>query len=155
MKANLPCSFAGLTLRLLDELRHRIRNGELTERGLAKLTGISQPHIHNTLKGLRALSPRYFDLVLVRLGLTLLDLLPRKEIEEYLTRPSTKAQVRLHLVPGLSGSLGLGLRALIPGESSDHEARYLPYLTAAQCSTLAVHDPDRHEAHPIFAAGGL
>ena len=41
----------------MGHLRTRIQNGELTERSLARLTGISQPHIHNVLKGAKILSP--------------------------------------------------------------------------------------------------
>jgi hypothetical protein len=32
-------------------LRERVMNGEISERRLAQLTGISQPHMHNVLKG--------------------------------------------------------------------------------------------------------
>jgi hypothetical protein len=136
MDAKISCSFTGLHLRLLDELRHRIHNGEITERGLASLTGISQPHIHNTLKGFRKLSPEFFDLILTRLRLTLFDLLPREEIEEYLARTSPKSQARLHLVPGLSGA---------------HPAiTKLGICRPPDSSVL-----DRHEAHPMYAAGRL
>ncbi len=34
-------------------------NGELTERGFARSVGISQPHVHNVLKGVRNLSPGF------------------------------------------------------------------------------------------------
>ena len=48
----------------------RLSNGELSERRLARLTGISQPHVHNVLKGKRILSPRAADQILHRLELT-------------------------------------------------------------------------------------
>ena len=41
---------------LLGRLKTKIQNGEITERGLARASGISQPHIHNGLKGLRQFS---------------------------------------------------------------------------------------------------
>lgn len=41
---------------LLELARKRVRSGEVSERGLARLSGISQPHMHNVLKGIRALS---------------------------------------------------------------------------------------------------
>ncbi len=52
----------------------RVRNGEITERGLARRTGISQPHIHNVLKGKRFFSWEAADAVLLELGLTVEDL---------------------------------------------------------------------------------
>ena len=41
---------------------------------LARITGISQPHIHNVLKGKRLLSPEKADEVLRQLQIDLLDL---------------------------------------------------------------------------------
>jgi hypothetical protein len=63
-----------LRTRVVGRLNERIRNGELTERGLARMTGVSQPHMHNVLKGTRALSPEMADQILERLGMTVLDL---------------------------------------------------------------------------------
>ena len=68
-------NFADLNLRLTGYLRERIRSGDLTERGLARATGISQPHIHNVLKGKRALSGELADEILRRLHLDLKDFL--------------------------------------------------------------------------------
>ena len=56
-------------LKLLAYVRSQIRNGELTERGFARLIGISQPHVHNVLKGVRNLSPNIFDLSLKYLAI--------------------------------------------------------------------------------------
>ena len=61
--------------RLLNEVRARVCNGEITERGLARIAGLSQPHIHNVLKGARALSLPATDRILQRLGMDLADLL--------------------------------------------------------------------------------
>ena len=44
-------TFQDARLRLLAYVRNQVRNGELTERGFARLIGISQPHAHNVLKG--------------------------------------------------------------------------------------------------------
>ncbi|HTP33278.1 MAG TPA: hypothetical protein VMJ75_13960 [Candidatus Acidoferrales bacterium] len=63
---------------LLDELRHRVQTGESTERGLAQLAGLSQPHLHHVLKGKRHLSPAKADVILDHLGLDLLDLVRRR-----------------------------------------------------------------------------
>jgi transcriptional regulator with XRE-family HTH domain len=53
----------------------RVRRGEVTERGLARLTGVSQPHIHNVLKGKRLLSISMADQMLRQLRLDVCDLL--------------------------------------------------------------------------------
>ncbi len=75
-------TFHDLQQALLENLRWRIRSGEATERGLARHTGISQPHLHNVLKGRRVLSFDKADELLVRLNLDLLDLLPPNRLRE-------------------------------------------------------------------------
>ena len=72
--------FDQLQSRLIAVLRARLQNGELTERRLARLTGISQPHVHNVLKGVRVLSPEIADQILRRLRISLLDLLTKQEL---------------------------------------------------------------------------
>lgn len=67
-------SFLKLQDNLIEVLRNRVLNGELTERRLAKITGVSQPHIHNVLKGIRELSPELSDRVLLEFHLSLRDL---------------------------------------------------------------------------------
>lgn len=73
-------TFTGLMERLLQELNRRVRGGELTERGLARLLGASQPHIHNLLKGVRGMSPALADHILERLDIPLEALLTPREI---------------------------------------------------------------------------
>jgi plasmid maintenance system antidote protein VapI len=68
-------NFADLNLRLTNYLRDSVRSGELTERGLARATGISQPHIHHVLKGKRTLSTDLADAILHKLHLDLKDFL--------------------------------------------------------------------------------
>jgi hypothetical protein len=51
-----------------------IHNGELTERGFARMIGISQPHVHYVLKGVRTLSIEIADSILNILHLSILDL---------------------------------------------------------------------------------
>ena len=75
---------------LLAYVRDRIRNGELTERGLARRIGISQPHAHNVLKGVRNLSPDVFDSILKYFHLSLLDLPPDKVVQAHLERRRTR-----------------------------------------------------------------
>ena len=87
--------FGELHYRLVATLRTRVRNGELSERRLAHITGVSQPHIHNVLKGVRTLSQHMADRILRRLDLNLLDLIGQE-------RPYVE-------VPVLEGCLGPGL----------------------------------------------
>ena len=75
-------TFYDLQQCLLEELRQRVRSGAATERGLARLSGISQPHLHNVLKGKRILSFEKADEILVRLNLDVLDLIPPKQLRE-------------------------------------------------------------------------
>jgi len=99
--------FETLQQRLIEVLRIRVRSGELTERSLARLTGVSQPHIHNVLKGVRVLSPEIADQILHHLGLTLLDLLGRDELAKVLGALQDQSP-RFAGVPILEGRLGPG-----------------------------------------------
>jgi len=71
--------FRLLQMRLVSHVRAQVRNGELSERGLARITGISQPHIHNVLKGTRLLSLDMADRILQRMRINLRDLLTASE----------------------------------------------------------------------------
>ena len=62
----------------------RINNGHISERGLARLLGVSQPQIHNVLKGKRRLQPELADRLLEKFKIDLRELL---QTEEYLTPP--------------------------------------------------------------------
>jgi transcriptional regulator with XRE-family HTH domain len=64
-------NFGLLQTQLLRHLRRRIHSGEITERSLARVTGISQPHLHNVLKGKRSLSFEKADRILFHLRLDL------------------------------------------------------------------------------------
>jgi transcriptional regulator with XRE-family HTH domain len=75
--------FELIRARLLDCIRHRLSTGDLTERRLARLAGVSQPHLHNVLKGVRAPSMVMADRLIERLeigGRELLGDLPRGPI---------------------------------------------------------------------------
>jgi hypothetical protein len=78
--------FRQLHSRLVVTLRERIRSGELTERGAARLTGLSQPHIHNVLKEKRYLSIDAADSILSAVHLDTVDLLQASELVDGLTR---------------------------------------------------------------------
>jgi transcriptional regulator with XRE-family HTH domain len=99
-------TFRDARLKLLAYVRDQVRNGELTERGFARRIGISQPHAHNVLKGVRTLSPEIFDLVLKYLHLSLLDLAPIEELEAQLERRRTRE--RLAEVAFLATPIGPG-----------------------------------------------
>lgn len=68
-----------LQQRFIALLRERVRNGELTERGLAKLVGISQPHMHNVLHGKRTFSLQTTDDMMRQLRVDVLDLIEPSE----------------------------------------------------------------------------
>jgi transcriptional regulator with XRE-family HTH domain len=75
-------TFNDLQQRLLAELRRRVQSGAATERGLARLSGVSQPHLHNVLKGKRILSIEKADAVLRRLQIDVLHLIEPEELRE-------------------------------------------------------------------------
>lgn len=67
-------TFVELQRRLIAYLRENVRNGDITERRLARITGVSQPHIHHVLSGKRGLSMDMADQILRALRIDLLDL---------------------------------------------------------------------------------
>lgn len=80
-------TFQALQTRLIAFVNTRIRNGDFTERGLAKILGVSQPQIHNVLKGARKLRPELADRLIRKFEMSILDLLESGEIyEEMLSR---------------------------------------------------------------------
>src|SRR5579862_3985645 len=99
--------FSILQIRLVATLQARVRRGEVTERGLARQTGISQPHIHHVLKGAKALSTKSADRILRHLGITILDLFETHELERAVI-PSVAARTVFRGVPVLEGLLGPG-----------------------------------------------
>jgi hypothetical protein len=99
--------FSDLNEILVSEVRLRVKNGEFTERGLAKLTGLSQPHLHNVLKGARRMSPSMSDLLLRFLHRSVLDLVGPDRMRDYLRIPDIAAASYAFL-PVLNGLLGPG-----------------------------------------------
>jgi plasmid maintenance system antidote protein VapI len=75
-------TFDTLQARLLALVNFRIRNGEFTERALARRLHVSQPQMHNVLKRQRKLQWELADALLVNLGLTVLDLLDLTSTQE-------------------------------------------------------------------------
>jgi transcriptional regulator with XRE-family HTH domain len=83
-------TFRDAQRKLLAQVVDRIHNGELTERGFARRIGISQPHVHNVLKGVRNLSPEIFDSILKYFNMSLLDLASAEEVEANLKKRKTQ-----------------------------------------------------------------
>ena len=73
-------NFQELRKRFIVDLRDRVQSGQLSERGLAKVTGVSQPHIHNVLKGKRRISPEMCDAILQELRMDVLDLVHPEDL---------------------------------------------------------------------------
>lgn len=67
--------FEELLGHLVTEINLRVRNGEWTERRLARLTGVSQPHIHNVLKGTRKLTPEIADHLMAVMNVSIAELM--------------------------------------------------------------------------------
>src|SRR5579883_2433895 len=76
-------NFRGLQHRLIEVARERIRSGLFTERGLATISDISQPHLHNALKNIRTLSPDMADRLLRALDLTVAELMWDREGDRF------------------------------------------------------------------------
>ncbi len=133
--------FGELHDRLVAALRTRLRNGELSERRLAHLTGISQPHVHNVLKGVRILSPSAADQILKRLNLSLLDLVAEDQ-KAHTVCTTCHHQNRSVEVPVLEGLLGPGLP--LPRTPSKVEVFPFPrsYVATAQNAVVARLGPD-------------
>ena len=80
-------------MRLITFINTRIRNGDFTERGLAKILGISQPQIHNVLKGARNLRPELADRLIRKFEMSVLDLLEAGELyQQMLSRGSVDVE---------------------------------------------------------------
>jgi hypothetical protein len=91
-----------LHTQLIEVARQRVRAGLLTERGLARSCGVSQPHMHNVLKQIRSLSTDSADRLMHALELSVPALLWRFPAE-------SETQVRA--VPVLRNSVGPGTEA--------------------------------------------
>lgn len=145
--------FLALRTRLIDLLRGRIRGGEITERGLARKAGISQPHLHNILKGVRALNVETGDLLMENLGIAATDLLNADELRRALFLVAKNAEPSVE-VPVLHARVGPGLAW--DARPSPFERVDLPYVRISRVEEPVVarlgHDPSMT---PLLAAGDL
>jgi transcriptional regulator with XRE-family HTH domain len=75
-------TFRGLQTRLITFVNARIQNGEFSERSLARQLGLSQPQLHNVLKGARKLQTALADAFLTHFGISIKDLMIEEEMKE-------------------------------------------------------------------------
>lgn len=156
MRAISQVDFRLLQTRLVSHIRARVRNGEISERSLARLTGISQPHIHNVLKGARLLSMDMADQILRRLRIDLADLLAAGDEGAGCGIPASQAPPdagAFRTVPLLDGWIGREYpypqatgRDRYPFPAADVER-----LESPVAARLAP-DPLRQ---PVFGGGGV
>lgn len=102
--------FGVLRGRLIEGLRSLVANGFYTERSLARCIGISQPQMHNILKGRRALTPEVADLAMERMSMSVLDLLLPEEVAEFERRKNDSSRIAANIPrkgPGISRESGL------------------------------------------------
>ncbi len=79
-------NFCGLRDRLVERIRQLTGNGAISESYLARRLGISQPHLHNTLKGVRSVTLQTADQLLGNLGWTALDLCDPADLQRALRK---------------------------------------------------------------------
>lgn len=72
-------TFTAIHVRLLAFVNARVQNGEFSERSLARRLGVSQPQLHNVLKGARKLNIELADAMLAEFRISVLDLLSKEE----------------------------------------------------------------------------
>ncbi len=135
-------TFQDAQQRLLAYVRDRIHNGELTERGFARMIGVSQPHVHNVLKGVRNLSVEVSDSILKLLHITILDLLASDELAANLERRTPLEPVLE--VGFLTAPIGPGMPW--PVESDRHRRLPLPPRATTPLANLVtaqlINDPE-------------
>jgi transcriptional regulator with XRE-family HTH domain len=99
--------FGFLRRRLLELVSSRIGNGEFTERGFARMVGVSQPQIHNLLKGARNLSPETADLILLKLGISIVDLLGSDERHRLMGTGNSSPAVAIAQATTVGGAISI------------------------------------------------
>jgi len=95
---------------LIDAARQRMHSGELTERRLARISGISQPHVHHVLNRRRSPSVDTVDRLMRAFGIRITDILFRDPTPDGPCQASSRyAAVPVlarHIGPGTGGLLG-------------------------------------------------
>jgi hypothetical protein len=103
---------AEIQAALIETANRRVKAGELTERGLARLCGVSQPHLHNVLKHIRALSTESADKLMRALSLNTEDLV-WAALDGGSIRLRTVPIARTRIGPGYGGDL-MATRGAMP-----------------------------------------
>src|SRR5215472_16784619 len=99
----------------------------MTERGLARLLDISQPHAHHVIHGNRRITPGIFDLTMEKFGLNVLDLCSAAELDSALKRqPARDFARRLQAGPSVQVGPGAPWRAEIAAVDSFAVVELLP-----------------------------
>jgi hypothetical protein len=143
--------FDDLKLLLLERIRRRVHNGEVSERSLARLIGVSQPHMHNLLKGTRALTDEVADGMLYQLRISLLDLCDPRLLERHTAALAAGAPHSVAL-PVLRGRIGPGNSW--PTEAEKHERLHVPVTAVTDMWQPVVCRLGEDELMlPLFAAG--
>lgn len=110
-------TFRALQVRLIAFVNARIQNGEFSERSLARQLGLSQPQLHNVLKGARKLQVALADSLLAHFGISVKDLITEEEIKESRASISLISQdnARLRLIRKYPASAPIDKRKLEVG----------------------------------------
>ncbi|MGA2714539.1 MAG: hypothetical protein ABSG41_15665 [Bryobacteraceae bacterium] len=95
--------FQELQKKLIDLARERVRTGCVTERGLARMCAVSQPHMHNVLKNIRRFSNESADRLMRALDIRVPDLLWQVSGEE---------AVHVRAVPIVRNRIGPGTETI-------------------------------------------
>lgn len=143
--------FERLLKRLVRRLVGQLTNGEYTERGLARILGISQPHLHHILAGKRALTPQVADTILAVLEWSPGELFSLEELTQILLQRQSQTGGR-PLIPVLAGRIGPDS----PFPDFHRISEWIPARTSFICQArklfLAELEPD--PALPVLFAGG-
>ncbi len=92
--------------KLIELAARKVRSGDITERGLARRSGLSQPHLHNVIKGIRSLSNDTADRLMLGLGISVNDLL-WSDSSENPTDIRTIPVVKCRIGPGNDANLSV------------------------------------------------
>lgn len=148
--------FERLLNALLGELNRRVHNGLITERGLARLAGISQPHVHHILSGKRQLTAAVADRLMAAVSIDLADLVGAQLTRHLAANPvpQTLGTDLSLLVPVLVGTIGPGFPA--PMEARQPQAIPVPKnLIPAGTKVCAARVGHDSRIEGSFAAGDI
>lgn len=140
--------FEKLLRRLVKRVAASLANGEYTERGLARLLGISQPHLHHILCGKRSLTANVADLILASLEWPLGDLFSTEELFQLLLRRQAQSE-SWRPVPLVEGRIGQNSRFPDFGRISGWLCSSARICPSARRIFLAALEPDPVLPFPV------